>query len=155
MSQTIPMRFSYTLTGRGWGEAVISDNGNSVEIGASYLTDVLAVLLDAVLSLLDGSTTASCSWETEPGEWRWLFTRQNGDVDVRILGFDDFYKHRPDSEGQLKFETHDSLDSLADAISSGCAAVLEEYGESGFKELWIEHDFPKERLRLIQSRLGT
>lgn len=148
------MQFSYTLTGKGWGKAVISDE-YSVEIGASYLTDVLAVLLDAVLSLLDGSTTASCSWETEPGEWRWLFTMQNGDVYVRILGFDDFYKHRPESEGQLKFETHDSLDSLADAIASGCAAVLEEYGESGFKELWIEHDFPKEKLRLIQSRLGT
>jgi hypothetical protein len=149
------MQFSYTLTGRGWGKAFISDSEDSVEIGASYLTDVLAVLLDAVLSLLDGSPTARCSWETEPGEWRWLFTRQNGDVYVRILGFDDFYKHRPDSEGQLKFETHDSLDGLANAIASGCAAVLKEYGESGFKELWIEHDFPKEKLRHIQSLLGS
>jgi hypothetical protein len=102
MSQTIPMQFSYRGTGRGWGKAVLSDNEDSVEMGASYLTDALAVVLDAALSPVEGSTTARCSWETEPGESRWLLTRQDGDVYVRILGLDDFYKHRSDSEGSTQ-----------------------------------------------------
>ena len=54
------MKFSFMLTGLGWGEATLSAGEQVVIIPASYLTDVLSELLTAVRSLLEGAPDARC-----------------------------------------------------------------------------------------------
>jgi hypothetical protein len=85
------VEFSYRLTGVGWAEATITCGDRSATLTASYMSDALAELLLAVGELADGADAARCSWEEEPGEFRWLFARAGEDVDLRILWFDDIY----------------------------------------------------------------
>jgi hypothetical protein len=148
------MEFSYRLTGTGWGEARVADETAHVLLATSYLTDVLAELLLAIGSLLEGAPAAECSWMEEPGEVRWKFNRADDQVTVRILGFRDFVPRLPDGEGTTLFETQGHLSDVAAAIASGIAAVLDEYGEEEYKRRWVDDPFPTELLRMVQAHLA-
>src|SRR4051794_38082323 len=93
--------FAYRLTGTGWAQARVSDASSSVTITASYLTDALGVLLEAVSHLLEGADRARCSWEVEPGEYRWIFEAADSLVRLRVLAFGDMYPQEPDDKGEV------------------------------------------------------
>jgi hypothetical protein len=92
------VEFSYKLTGTGWGEARIADEEAHVVLPTSYLSGVLGDLLQALGILLEGSPTAECSWEEEPGEYRWVFNSSDDDVALRILAFRNSWPRRPEEE---------------------------------------------------------
>lgn len=121
---------------------------------ASYLSDALGNLLEAVGVLLEGADESACSWDQEPGENRWLFTRTGPSVHLRILALPDQFPPRPDAEGALVFETRQPLETLAAAVADGAAAVLATHGEQKYLDLWVDHPFPTDLLRLVQGRLG-
>lgn len=85
------LRFTYRLTGVGWAEADVACGEVSARLTASYLRDALGDLLRAVRDIVHGAESATCSWEEEPGEYRWLFSVVSGQVRLRILWFDDIY----------------------------------------------------------------
>jgi hypothetical protein len=84
--------------GHGVGEARIADEEAHVVLPTSYLSDVLGDLLQALGILLEGSPTAECSWEEEPGEYRWVFNSSDDDVALRILAFRNSWPRRPEEE---------------------------------------------------------
>lgn len=149
------MEFSYKLTGTGWGEATITDDSTQVVLRTSYLSDVLSELLSAVGSLLQGASHAECSWLEEPGEWRWMFDQDDGQISLRILGFDDGWFPQPEDQGTVVFETADSVRDLSTAIVRGVEAVLDEYGEQGYERRWVEHPFPTYALDLVKEQLAS
>jgi hypothetical protein len=136
------VEFTFELTGLGWGEGTLSSDERQVIIPASYLTDVLSELLSAVRSLLEGAPDARCSWDLEPGEYRWLFTRNNEEALLTVLSFPDTWQDPPDEDGTVVFDFHRTLSELASAFADGIEAVLLEYGEDGYKEMWHMHPFP-------------
>jgi hypothetical protein len=163
------MEFIYRLTGAGWAEARIADASSTATVTASYLSDALRDLLRAVLLLLEGAAEARCSWEEEPGEFRWVLTRAgNGQVDLKILAFDDLwaapdrkaedgaqarFANEPDDQGELLFLTSQPLGVLARAIADGAAAVLAEHGEEGYLAEWGLAAFPTADLVAIQEHV--
>jgi hypothetical protein len=150
-----PVEFSYRLTGTGWAEARIADDSAWVTLTASYLEDALGVLLEAVGVLLEGAVTARCSWEEEPGEYRWIFDRSDTEVDLRVLAFGDVYSRDPDEKGVLVFRTLQPLAVLSTAIADGAQSVLDEYGEEEYLRRWVDHPFPTAHLALIKERLAA
>jgi hypothetical protein len=66
---------TYELTGHGWSECMIRVDERTVTVTASYLSDALGSLSDAVLAVLLGSRTAKASFDEEPGEYRWVLDR--------------------------------------------------------------------------------
>jgi hypothetical protein len=93
----------YNLTGSGWAECIVEIDDRHAHITASYLSDALADLLDAVESVVRGIEDATALFIEEPGEYRWRFRRISPDrLWVRIIEFDESWKHRPDAEGKLK-----------------------------------------------------
>jgi hypothetical protein len=162
------MEFTYRLTGKGWAEARIADGTSQAVITASYLSDALGDLLEALGTMLEGAGEARCSWEEEPGEYRWIFAREDRDqVTLRILEFADMYARpdtragvvrlalRPDEEGELRFSTTQPVTVLAQAIADGAAAALAEYGEAGYQAKWLEAPFPVAHLEMIRGYLGA
>lgn len=159
------MEFEYRLTGAGWAEARIADGITEAVITASYLSDALGDLLQAVGRLLEGAAEARCSWEEEPGEYRWIFLRAGNDVTLKILAFDDMWgwpaeeggvavpSPEPDERGELQFSTTQPLAVLARAIADGAQAILDEYGEAGYLAEWIDAPFPAPALALIRQHL--
>jgi hypothetical protein len=145
------VEFTYRLTGPGWSEAVLSDGQHSATLTASYLSDALGELLDALIHLRGGAEEVRCSWEEEPGEYRWIFKRSDGRIALAILWFEDL-ADEPDEAGRLVFETRQELDALTDAIAAGTQRLLADVGEVGYRREWIEHAFPSDALeRLVRE----
>ena len=64
------------------------------------------------------------------------------------------YSEEPDGSGALVFDTHQPLRDVALAITTGAQAVLDEYGEDGYLERWVEHPFPSAHLAAIRTWLS-
>ena len=63
--------FEYRLTGRGCSECIVEIDDKSASLTASYLSDALADLLDAVVSIVQGNDEVTVSFMEEPGEYQW------------------------------------------------------------------------------------
>lgn len=146
--------FSFTLQGSGWAEGAVGDDERHARMTVSYLTDALGDLLEAVWRSGNGEAEARCSWEDEPGEYRWILTRAGEDVHVRILEFADRYPSRPDDAGMLLFETRQPWPVLARAIALGASRTLEQHGEADFLTNWGK-PFPTAMLARVRARLRS
>jgi hypothetical protein len=144
MSDTVS--FSYQLIGKGWSRARLTLDEDSVEMKASYLSDALGDLLEALIRLQYGARTARVSWDEEPGEFRWLLTRHGKGIAVRVLWFEDDW----DEVGTERLRGRADLDAFIHAIALEAYAVLAEYGEQGYREHWIEHPFPTFSLSFLR-----
>jgi hypothetical protein len=133
--------FTYRIVGRGWSEASLSDGLTGITVTASYLSDALAEMTDAVLTLLRGASHASCRFAEEPGEYRWIFERQHDNLMVVIRRFDDTFASEPDEAGQLIFSVEGKLKRLAVQLSNQLGELLERHGADGYRDLW-GYDFP-------------
>ena len=103
-----PPKLVFTLQDlhHGWWKAVLGDGVHEATVTASHVpSEPLLPLLWAVRLLLLGANEAKCSWWEEPGEYRWLFSRHNEQVQIHIVWFDDF-SGRSDEQGKtiLKME---------------------------------------------------
>ncbi len=136
---------TYKLTGSGWATCALEIDGQAIVTRASYLSDALASLLQSVVDLLKGQAEATASFDEEPGEYRWRFQRVDAQhVALRILWFDELWSHAPDEQGRVVFESQCRLRTLAGAVLSASQQLLAEHGFDGYKEKWVEHDFPCE-----------
>jgi hypothetical protein len=147
--------FTYRLVGIGWAEATVSDGSSSATLTASYLEDALGELLEAIGTMLEGADEARCSWEEEPGEYRWVFQGSETDVHLRVLGFADVYSREPDHRGVVVFETRQPLRDIAEAVANGAQAVLDEYGEDEYLRRWVDFPFPTGHLEMVRERLSA
>jgi len=151
----VGVRFSFELTGSGWGVARLADDQTSLALPASYLSDVLGDLLEAIGTLLEGGDAAECSWDQEPGEYRWIFARDAANVHLKIVAFDDWLPRQPVETGTIVFATSGRLADVSRASADGIAQVLDEYGEEEYERRWVAHPFPSATLAMVRERLGA
>jgi hypothetical protein len=146
--------FSYSLVGAGWSKCSAVIGEQCATVTASYLSDALGDLVRAVIRLVEGQPEASASFEEEPGEYRWRFFRKAPDrLSVRILEFPQLWAYRPDEEGKPVLEAECRLRTFAGAILSELQRLLAEYGAAGYREKWVQHDFPREEMERLQQLL--
>jgi hypothetical protein len=145
------LEFSYRLTGFGWSEARIADATGEATVTASYLSDALRDLVDAVCVITEGKLESRCSWDEEPGEYRWIFNRDSNAARLKILVFDELWSDKPDTEGRLIYTTEQPILRLARLVLSECQRLLNDLGEDGYHREWGAHPWPTtsiDRLRL-------
>jgi hypothetical protein len=133
----------YKLTGRGWAKCIINIDDRQACLTAAYLSDALANLLYAMIDMVKGSDRSTATFAEEPGEYRWCFQRVSQDrICVRILWFEETFSKRPDEEGKLILEAECRLRTFAGAVLSASQQVLSKYGLDGYREQWVNNDFP-------------
>lgn len=147
------VQFVYRLTGAGWSEARLTIGAGSTALSASYLDDALGDLVAAAVALAEAASTIRVSWAEEPGEFRWVLDRSGDRLAVRVLWFDALWGSDPDENGTVLLDATCSLVAFQRAIASGARAVLDEWGEDGYRAKWIEHDFPTARLVELERLL--
>jgi hypothetical protein len=82
--------FSLQDLHHGWWQAVLSDGTKQVTLTASSVTGApLLRLLWAVRLLLLGASESKCIWLVEPGQYRWLFSRTEEQIQIHIVWFND------------------------------------------------------------------
>lgn len=147
------VKFTYRLTGAGWSEASLTIGAASTPLSASCLDDALGDLVAAAVLLPDAESTIRVSWAEEPGEFRWVLDRSGDRLAVRVLWFDSLWGPDPDEKGNVLLDATCSLVAFQRAIASGARAVLNEWGEAGYRAKWIDHDFPTATLLKLEGAL--
>lgn len=145
----------YKLTGTGWSECTLDVYGQQCQVTASYLSDALLELSSGVSHVLGTGTEARFSFDEEPGEYRWILRRLEGDgLSVRILAFDELWGHQPDEEGSLTFDVTCSVREFSQALLNALNQLLDEYGVEGYNDKWHQSEFPYDQYRTLCAQLG-
>ena len=147
------IEFDYQLTGQGWSAAWIADDTGSARLSASYLSDALRHLLEAVALSVEGVPESRCSWDEEPGEYRWILRRSGEQVVVTILWFDDLWSGLADQRGRPVFETTQDAQALGTAVEGGARRLLDELGPQEYERQRFEHPFPLDALDRLHTAI--
>jgi hypothetical protein len=152
------------LTGHGWADCHFRVGDSSFKMtGVSYCTDALGDLVRAATLMATGHNLASISFDGEPREWRWMLHRhwlddhkrpQQG-LRIRILGFEDIYRHAPEAEGQLEFDAVCDPDDFARAVERVADRIWNDLGETGYAQVWGTELFPKRGLLALKAALAS
>jgi hypothetical protein len=147
------MEIDYRIVGVGWASVTVSHLGHTVEFKASYLTDVMGELVAGAILALPCEDEVRFSWELEPGELRWILTPIDGQLRVQVLAFRDFLDHADDEDGRDAFRCELPSRGFAQAVAVAAEQVLRELGFDGYRERWVEHDFPIDSLDELRDLL--
>jgi hypothetical protein len=144
----------YSLTGRGWSRCEVEIDDQAIFVTASYLSDALGDLLQAIKALLSGAGDATATFEEEPGQYRWRLTLVSpGQLSVRILWPEHEFSRRPDEEGRVVFNAPCRFRTFAGAVLSAAQQVRVEHGLEGYRREW-GHPYPLELESEIKQLLA-
>jgi hypothetical protein len=130
------VEFWCRLAGRGWIEAGITDGVSQLSMVPSYLSDGPADLADAVIILLQGAQHATCSWQDEPGQYRWLLERQGDELEIKILRFEETFSRKLDEQGERLFSTRCTLARFAVQVHGQLQRLLVGEGAEACLSTW-------------------
>ena len=145
----------YELHDAGWADCTLEIDEERVTVSASYLSDALEELSAAVVALLRGEPSAIASFAEEPGEFRWQFDRADGDqLRVRIYWSEVRWNDRLHDPSAPIIDGLCRMRTFAGQVVAELQRLLREYGEAGYKDRWVLHDFPTKRLEQLQALLA-
>jgi hypothetical protein len=149
------VEFRYELTGTGWSECQLSIGEARCEVTASYLSDALGELASAVEDVLRWpGVNARAVFMEEPGEYRWRFLAAGpGRVRVKIIEFSD-WNEMDDTAGKVIFDAECDRRSLGESVAKDLRRLLTAHGARGYREKWVNSDFPTKRLDAIEALLS-
>ena len=145
------LRLSYILHEHGWATASISDGEATVETDVSYLSDALGDLARAARGILRGMPEAAFRFQQEPGEHRFVVSREDDGVRVTVYRLSDTFSRARTGEPVMVAEC--SLCEFATECINCLRRVLDEHGEAGYRQRWKNADFPWQEYRdLLELR---
>ncbi len=151
----MPMEIEYSLTGAGSAECRIRSGIEQAKIAASYLSDALGNLATCTLSLLKGKRTAWFYFDLEQGSFRWLLERKGEELNCGVYWFGQLWDGPPDKVGSRVFDATVPLAEYVQATHRALASVLATHGLAGYKEKWVEFEFPEETFKQITALLAA
>lgn len=145
----------YKLVGTGWSECVLDVDGHTCTVTASYLSDALGEFVKAVNHILGGGNEAKFSFDEEPGEYRWILKRTEDDaLLIKIIEFPELWGNKDDSEGKVIFEVTCPAHAFGKALLVSLNDLLDEYDITGYKEKWLDAEYPVEQYIGLCSHVG-
>ncbi|MGM0885007.1 MAG: hypothetical protein ACQEXQ_28690 [Bacillota bacterium] len=150
----IQLKFKYELSDAGWADGFVEINSSIAYFSASFLTDALYDLLRALISLIPdltpfSVTTTQFEWHEEPGGTVWKLHRIDEDqLHLEIVSFEDLLRKK-----ELGVEMNEtcSLLFLVKVVVEALDLVLKQHGADGYKEKWVNHDFPMEHYMKLKN----
>lgn len=150
------LSIEYRLLKSGWAECTVRVGSASQELTASYLSDALGNLVLAATAMLAGMHSVATSFDEEPGEYRWVIERVDGtDISLQVLEFGDLWGNKPNAEGKVLIQTTCHPLVFGEAVHKAASAVLATHGVAGYKERWVEHEFPSKQLALLTDYIAA
>lgn len=149
------IEFYYKLVGRGWAESILISEENKTEMNISYISNALRDFINSVTVLFEGTSTSCCLWQDEPGEYRILYSVKDEILNLKVIRFKDNFSRQEDLDGELIFVGSDKLLRFGRIVSRELEKLLIEYKVEGYKELWVNHDFPIEELNRLRKSIKS
>ena len=139
--------FKYRLTGSGWAVCELEFESKKYSFGAGYLTDAFGNFLQALLNINPLYTEecyiesgSSFFWDDEPAGTEWNFQYLGNDRMLLSATTYDDISHLENPKVEL--ETELSYEKFLIEVINESELLLKEFGIVGYKEMWVEHDFP-------------
>jgi hypothetical protein len=133
--------FTITEVAAGWVTAkLISEQGCKTVVGSYTPNDAIRDLADAVASLATIST-ARCSWNQEPGEAVWEFTRTKAVIEVAV------------KSNHQSFECTFPWPRFCDDVLDALQTLRSTVGTTAYECEW-RHPFPVEACKKLQDAIG-
>jgi hypothetical protein len=150
------MNFKYELSGVGWADGFIEINSSVAYFTTSYLTNALKDLLGSLLSLIPECVpfplkSTTFEWHEEPGGTVWSFEKKNSkEVLIRIVSYENMF---PKKEIGIDINEVCPIDDLVIVIVNELEVLLKKHGVDGYKEKWVNHEFPSAEYQSLISYL--
>ncbi|WP_339213849.1 hypothetical protein [Solibacillus sp. FSL W8-0372] len=144
------LKFNYKIIGIGWAICEIQTANESFTFRASYLSDALGDLLNALLSLNSDMNTESYgdetnfSWYQEPGLTEWHIKAFDIKSNVENLHFkinqyvDDTEKGDPETTSAFTCNYDEFVYSVVESLDR----LMQKFGLVGYRAIWLDSDFP-------------
>ena len=159
VTDQISLRFE--LQKHGWADLYLKVDSRSLVLDSiSYGTEALPDLARAALNIATGGSRAIVRFDSEPAEWRLVFTRNplapgRTSLDIKILRLPDISRELPDKAGYSVLETQCDPDEFARAVLECVQGVKEKYGADGYRQRWKgglgSECFPTEALTALET----
>ena len=149
--------FHYNLADAGWADATISEGSDSETMTVSYLRDSLSELTDAINLLLKGGKESRAIFMSEPGEHLMSLNNPKDDeLEIEVRWFKDWASWNMNSEKDydVVFKRTTSLFEFANKVCDNLDQIYIKEGIEGYKEKWVEHDFPMNSYLKLKKLLG-
>jgi hypothetical protein len=100
------------------------------------MEDGLGGMTKAAADLLERGREARVAWFDEPGEWRWLLSREAELVRLRMIRFREYGPSQPDDQGETEFEASCTPLRFATQVAGQMKRLLNEHGADGYQRNW-------------------
>ncbi len=151
------LQIDYQLTGTGWAECHVRYGESECLLTASYLSDALGNLVLAAAGVLGGMPSVAVSFDEEPGENRWVIQiiPSGGGLKLRILQFKGTWQYLPDEQGRQLFAAVVPVREFGIAVRDAALRVLEAHGRDGYRQKWVDAEFPSRQLELLEAAIAS
>ena len=147
------LQITYDLVGTGWCRCTVTLGELQAVITGSYLCDCLAGLAAAAVEMAEGATSSRFSFDEEPGEYRWIVERDGDRLRLRIIEFEELWGNQDDAAGKVLIDSRCSVIEFSVAVRDTLDRVLAKHGAAGYKEKWVEHEFPEDLRCMLADAL--
>jgi|GEM_PF-5733247 len=137
----------------GWLKAQLTINDQSYDFTVSYLSEPLQSLLETLIELdayYDGRYAFASDtkpqfhliWQGEPWRYNWLLEPlEDQCIKISITFCEDHVVDKKTAD-QLMLETIVSLREFTERIYEEAERILKGYGFLGYKQVWIQSEYP-------------
>ena len=124
------------------------DQFNTLGLTVSYLHDSLRELAEAARALAFGANSVRVVFMDEPGEVQLFLTRAGDTLHYEARWFDDWssWGMHPADRFRVVFTGVTSVRRFVGEVRSQLEFILRDYGLAGYKQKWVENDFPEQLL---------
>lgn len=140
------------ISGRGWIEFKITDFAVDIGIAASYISDAPQDFISCINSLIEGAASATCRIQSEPTEYRIVFSHGDSNMSMMILEFDQSFSRMPDQSGRIVFKGTEDLIRFTKRIIQQFNSLKATYGMDRYQETW-GYPFPDNQLNRLSRSL--
>jgi hypothetical protein len=146
------IKIAFMLESKGRFSAELYNGTDTALVDAFIFIDAPKELLAAVMLLAEGIRETSCRWQTDPGEYRWLFASENEEVILKVCFFQNTFSKLEDESGVLLFSGNEGRRRFCSHIKQQYDRLLNELGPEKYKELW-GYEFPTNELNRLKTAL--
>lgn len=150
---TIMIKIAFILAGHGWADCLISDGRVAVKRPASYTTDALGDLVQAILDLENSKEMITFSFDGEPTETRWILSSNGTKVRIVINEHEEIHMQEDNDDGNLLLEIQCTYAEILQSVNNLCSTILAQMTAEEFRKQW-GHDFPLKNFRKSQELLN-
>jgi hypothetical protein len=157
LNAKVVMELEYKLDDAGWVNAalIVGDFRRSMTV--SYLHDSLKQLLEGIIALYEGADKAVVVFMDEPGEHQLLLSKADDSFTCELRWYRDWasWDMHPKDQFEQVVTAPFELQLFSKNIIDEVDKIYCKYGVEGYKENWVEHDFPYNQYMKLKRLVGT